>query len=192
MQQIFHDFGTSCLRALGINNQANQCYISAVHLPSCYQGIINNDLLLIIDSGASICITPHHSNFITYQQSKMKIKDLSSLNNVAGEGLLHWKIEDVSGRIITFDLHGYHIPNAKVCLLSPQVLLSTYGSHTKQTTCKVEVCLADGVILIAHLCPRSCLPLLLFVPTIQDRPCFWTETFSYSISDVSEIKTILG
>jgi hypothetical protein len=77
--------------------------------------------------------------------------------------LLRWKIEDVSGRIITFDLHGYHIPNAEVRLLSQQVLLSTYGGHTKQTTRKVEDC-----------------------------PCFWTETFSYSISNVSEIKTILG
>ncbi len=73
-QRIFHDFGTACLRALGINNQANQCYISTVHLPSCYQGILNNDSLLIIDSGASICIMPHRSDFITYQQSKMKIK----------------------------------------------------------------------------------------------------------------------
>jgi hypothetical protein len=139
-------------------------HFHSLHLPSCYQGIINNDLLLIIDSGASICITPHCSNFITYQQSKMKIKDLSSSNNVAGECLLRWKIEDVSGRIIiTFDLHGYHIPNAKIRLLSPQVLLSTFGGHTKQTTCKVE-----------------------------DHPCFWTETFSYSVSKVSEIKTILG
>jgi hypothetical protein len=41
----------------------------------------------------------------------MKIKDLSSLNNdVAGEGLFRWKIEDVSGCIINFDLQGYHIP----------------------------------------------------------------------------------
>ncbi len=116
----------------------------------------------------------------------MKIKDLSSSNNVAGEGLLRWKIEDVSGHILTFDLHGYHIPNAEVCLLSPQILLSTYGGQTKQTTRKVEVCLADGVILIVHLCPRSRLTLLPFVPTIQDRPCFWTETFSYSISNISE------
>ncbi len=106
--------------------------------------------------------------------------------------MLRWKIEDVSGCIITFNLHGYHIPNAEVRLLSPQVLLSTYGGHTKQTTRKVEVCLADGVILIAHLCPRSRLPLLPFVPNIQDCPCFWTETFSYSVSNVSEIKTILG
>jgi hypothetical protein len=123
----------------------------------------------------------------------MKIKDLSLSNNVTGEGLLHWKIEDISGQIITFDLPGYHIPKAKVRLLSPQVLLSTYGGHTKQTTRKVEVvCLADGVILNAHLCPKSCLLLLLFVPTDQDLPSFWTESFSYSTNDISAIKTILS
>ncbi len=69
-------------------------------------------------------------------------------------------------------IRGSSIPNAEVCLLSPQVLLSAYGGHTKQTTRKVEVCLADGVSLIARLCPRSRLPLLPFVPTVQDHPCF--------------------
>jgi hypothetical protein len=34
----------------------------------------------------------------------MKIKDLSSSNNMAGEGLLRWKVEDVSGQIVNLDL----------------------------------------------------------------------------------------
>jgi hypothetical protein len=94
----------------------------------------------------------------------MKIKDLSSSNKVAGAGLLRWKVEDVSGKIVNLDLPGYHIPGAKVCLLSLQVLIFMFVSHTKQTICTMEVCLADGVVLHAHMCPRSCLPLLPFVP----------------------------
>ncbi len=81
----------TCLRALGINNQVNHCYISTVHLPSCYQGIVNHDSLLITNSGASVCITPNCLDFITYHQSKMNTKDFSSSNNIAGEGLLCWK-----------------------------------------------------------------------------------------------------
>ncbi len=71
----------------------------------------------------------------------MKIKDLSSSNIVAGEGLPQWNIADVAGRTVTLELPGYHVPGVEVRLLSPQVLLSIFGGHTMQTTQRVEVCL---------------------------------------------------
>jgi hypothetical protein len=73
-----------------------------------------------------------------YEESKMKIMDLSLSNKVAGEGLLRWKVE--------VDLPGYHIhiTGAEVCPLGPQVLLSVFGGHTKQTKHKVEVFLGNG------------------------------------------------
>ncbi len=109
------------------------CYISFLDLPQCFQSIVNNNSLLIIDSGASICITPHRMDFVTYKTSKMKIKDLSSSNTVAGEGLMRWKVEDLAGCVVNLELPGYHIPGAEVRLLSPQVLLSIFGGHTTQT-----------------------------------------------------------
>jgi hypothetical protein len=69
----------------------------------------------------------------------MKIKDLSLSNTVAGEGLLPWKAEIFAGRVVNLELHGYHIPGVEVHLLSPQVLHSTFGGHTTQTTRKIEV-----------------------------------------------------
>jgi hypothetical protein len=72
---------------------------------------------------------------------------------VAGDGFLQWKLEDFAGQVVNLEIHGYHIPGVEVCLLSPQVLLSTFGGHTTQTTRKMEVCLANGIILNAHLCP---------------------------------------
>ncbi len=51
--------------------------------------------------------------------SKMKIKNLSLSNKVAGEGLLRWKVEDFAGQVVNLDLHGYHTPGVEVCLLSP-------------------------------------------------------------------------
>jgi hypothetical protein len=83
---------------------------------------MDHESLLIINSGTSLCITPHRLDFITYKTSNMKIKDLSSSNKVAGEGLLRWKVEDRAGRVLNLDLPGYHIPGAEVCLLSPQVI----------------------------------------------------------------------
>ncbi len=107
-------------------------YVSRIDLPHCYLNEISN-AILTVDMGASVCITPHHSDFITYQSSSMKIKDLSSTNRVKGEGILQWKVEDSKGIIVALDLQGYHVKSAKVRLLSPQVLLATYSSETRQT-----------------------------------------------------------
>jgi hypothetical protein len=121
----------------------------------------------------------------------MKIKDLSLSNTVVGEGLMHWKVEDLASRVGNLDLPGYHIPGVEVRLLSPQVLLSTFGGHTTQTTRKVEVCLENGLILHAHLCLQSCLPLLPFVP--NNTPIsFWCDNFAYSVADVAQTKLILS
>jgi hypothetical protein len=92
----------------------HQVLISRFKDPCCF----SNKLIcshLIIDSGASVCISPHNSDFITYSKSKMKIKDLSSSNHVAGEGIICWS--------------GYHMPKADVRLLSPHVLITTIGGQ---------------------------------------------------------------
>ena len=44
---------------LGTTTSTNSCHISFFDLPQCFQSIVNNNSLLIIDSGASVCITPH-------------------------------------------------------------------------------------------------------------------------------------
>ncbi len=61
--------------------------MSSVKYPFCFSSRANEGNI-IIDSGASVCISPHRSDFITYNKSKMKIKDLSSSNQVAGEGII--------------------------------------------------------------------------------------------------------
>ena len=76
------------LRYLASMGQTHTSYISLLELPHCYQSITNHNSFLIIDSGASVCIMPHQSDFVTYAASNMKIKDLSSPNTVAGEGLM--------------------------------------------------------------------------------------------------------
>jgi hypothetical protein len=53
--------------------------ISSIEYPYCLSSTTVCSSI-IVDSGASVCIFPHRSDFITYQDSKMKIRDLSSLN----------------------------------------------------------------------------------------------------------------
>ncbi len=82
---------------------------------------------LLTNSGASVCISPHHSDFVTCNNSKMKIKDLSSSNHVAGEGIIRWTLGNKLGNPVTIKVLGYHIRTAEDCLLSSQVLLNTIG-----------------------------------------------------------------
>jgi hypothetical protein len=62
----------------------------------------------------------------------MKSKGLSSSNQVAGEGILCWSLQDVDGNMTYIELLGYHISNAEVRLHSLQVLLKTIGGHALQ------------------------------------------------------------
>jgi hypothetical protein len=99
-------------------------------------------------------------DFITYKDSKMKIKDLSSSNQVAGEGIISWSLQDKNGDSVQIELKEYHIPNAEVCLLSPQVLLKTIGGHTLQTVNKIKIALENGINLCTQFCPQSNLPMI--------------------------------
>ena len=76
-----------------------------------------------MDTGALVWISPHKEDFTTYVSSNMKIKDLSSTNKVAGEGIIKWDLQDEKGYTVTVEAFEYHIPAAKVRLLSPQVLI---------------------------------------------------------------------
>jgi hypothetical protein len=73
-----------------LTKQAN---ISSVEYLFCFSSQANEGNV-IIDLGASVCISPHRLDFITYNESKMKIKDLSSSNQVAGKGIIQWLSKD--------------------------------------------------------------------------------------------------
>jgi hypothetical protein len=111
------------------------------------------DAPLIIDTGASCCITPHKSDFIpsSYKSSQVQIKDLSGTNSVTGEGMLLWKVLDRYGREVIIKIKGYHVPKASVRLLSPQSLFKAVGGHGSQDVEMYRCHLANGVELLAPL-----------------------------------------
>ena len=133
--------------------------ISSIDSPHC----LSSSVLcshIINDSGASVCLSPHRSDFITYHASTMKIKDLSSSNQVAGEGIVRWTMQNAHGYPVDVDLLGYHIPKAEVRLLSPQVLLNTFGGEGIINGTGIDFALSDGNKFSSKYCPRSNLPLI--------------------------------
>ncbi len=57
--------------------------ISSIDSPHCFSNTAIRSSV-IIDSGASVCISLHRFDFLTYNKSNMKIKDLSSWSRPVG------------------------------------------------------------------------------------------------------------
>ncbi len=124
----------------------------------------------------------------------MKIKDLLSSNQVAREGILRWSIQDTHGASVIIELMGYHIPNAEVCLLSPQVLLNTIGGKAIQTVQGIDIILDNGFNINVKFCPRSNLLLIPFSLKNNRKCCFRNNAFGFeaeSFQEINTIKTIL-
>ena len=145
---------------------------------------------VIIDTDALVCISPHRSDFISYKESKMKIRDLSSSNTVAGEGIICWSMQDENCNSVHVELLGYNIPTAEVRLLSPQVLLKTIGRYSRQTIRGIDINLDNGIKMNSVFCPRSNLPLLPLAIAESSKQCFWTQAFSYSAASFQDLNLI--
>ncbi len=147
---------------------------------------------VIVDTGALVWISPHKEGFTTYVSSNMKIKDLSSTNKVAGEGIIKWDLQDEKGYTVTVEAFGYHIPAAKVRLLSPQVLIKRDGRQATTSTRGIQIRLANNVTLFGRYCIHSNLPLIPMAHTKTHRFSFWNEAFGLTMNNSRELKNILG
>lgn len=157
-------------------------YLTTVCDAHCITSEHSSGTALIIDTGVSVCVTPHCDDFVSYHPSRLRITDLSSSNRVAGEGLVSWTITDVNNLPITVQLPCCHIEGVKVRLLSPQILLKTFGGGALQTVEDLTVTLGDGTVLQAKYCPRTRLPCLP-TPSLPNATCFWSAAFDFSCVD---------
>jgi hypothetical protein len=88
----------------------------------------------------------------------------------------------------------YHIPNAKVHLLSPQILLKTIGGHALQNDKEIAIVLDNGLTFCVKYCPTSNLPLIPLALWAHSKTCFWTIAFGFTADGFCEtnaIKTVL-
>jgi hypothetical protein len=167
--------------------------VSTIDIPFCLSSkIVASNV--IIDTGASVCISPHRSDFVTYASSKTKIKDLSSSNRVAGEGLIRWSLHNANGTLVAIELMGYHIPNTDVRLLRPQVLIWTLGGHALLNNQGMDISLDDGMVLSANYCPCTNLPMVPLALSTSTWCCVWSDAFGYSVqayNEIVDIKSVL-
>jgi hypothetical protein len=134
---------------------------------------------LIIDTGASCCITPCKSDFKpgSYRSSDIKVRDLSGENQVIGQGAVLWTVKDTRGRKQVIELPALHIPTAKVRLLSPQVLKKLHNVGGSIEEDGIALFGSDDVRIFAPYNDLSNLPEL----TLHDPPsagAFWESAFA--------------
>lgn len=140
-------------------------------------------LPLIIDTGASCCVSPTKDDFIpgTYRDSQVKIKDLSGSNKVAGKGMLRWTVVDNTGCTHDIEIEGYHVPQASVRLLSPQSLYKKFGGNGYQDEFKYVMHLTKFGIELHAPYGRANLPIL---PTRKHEPAStWADVFLFESTD---------
>lgn len=136
---------------------------------------------LIMDTGASVCISPHMEDFISYSDRTVTIKDLSHANQVCREGMLHLGVMTKEGSVSHIEVMGYHMPNAEVPLLSPQVLILAYGGCMTQTSRCCTISLDSGITLEAVISPHNNLPVLEMAPTSNST--LWADAFGFPLAN---------
>jgi hypothetical protein len=81
-----------------------------------------DDLPIVIDSGATLSLTPNRSDFIgELRPAPMaELNGLSSTTAVEGFGTVEWTIRDLFGTMRTICTQAYYVPQATIRLFSPQ------------------------------------------------------------------------
>ena len=123
-------------------NQEKLCYLHAWQSTNASTMRIlrfSSNRPICIDTGASCCISNVKSDFINYQESKSSVlHGISSGLSIKGTGTLRWTINNNDGDEITIYLHNsLHVPEAPMCLLSPQHMAKSTnhesdGFHSKE------------------------------------------------------------
>ena len=94
-----------------------------------------DDLLpIVIDSGASISLTANFNDFVgpIRPATITKLQGLSHTTKVHGAGQAKWTVRDVFGATRTIKTQAYYVPDATVCLFSPQTY---FREQQKNDTC---------------------------------------------------------
>jgi hypothetical protein len=85
---------------------------------SCNAG----ELPIVIDSGASVTVTPVLSDFVGHLRASRltSLQGLSAKSIIIGEGTICWSVRDSLGQLHQLRTKAYYVPDAKICLFSPQ------------------------------------------------------------------------
>ena len=135
--------------------------------PTVYFNDKHEDAPVVIDTGASMSITPNLSDFVTPLHA-CKITELNGLSHkspVLGEGKVEWTVRDVFGSVRTIQTMAYYVPSASIRLLSPQTYFQEHrAGRLISDWQKATFELSDGSVLQFPYTNQGNLPMMLTEP----------------------------
>jgi Integrase core domain. len=95
---------------------------------------------IVIDTGASRSISPHRSDFITFEELKGSLGTISHESTIAGKGRIKWDIIDQNGKSCCIQTEAYYVPSATIRLYSPQFHFNEHrAGHLSLNHCGVDL-----------------------------------------------------
>ena len=145
-------------------------FVDNVRKQSVYFSPRVEDYPIIIDTGASMSLTPSRDDFVG-NLDPAPISELHGLNTttpVCGIGTVSWSVKDIFGVVRTIKTRAYYVPDASIRLFSPQTYMQTVGKghmlvHAQRTVLQVS----DGTDLVFPYHQSSNLPYMLTAPQAQ-------------------------
>jgi hypothetical protein len=131
---------------------------------SVYQSRKHLELPIVIDSGASVSVTPHIRGFRGQLQKcpTKSLDGLSSKTEVLGMGKVTWEVQDFYGLKITITRMAYYVPTANIRLFSPKVYVDEQnGGPYHMERGMTRLTLGNGTPLTFPYQPGEKLPMML-------------------------------
>ena len=159
-------------RGLCADIDPNNLYNNPLSRPAVFISSIQSELPIIIDTGASVSITPIPTDFVSQLTAPdlQELKQVNGSTQVVGQGTVRWTIEDVNGSVRAITTKAYYVPDAKIRLFSPQVYINENDSsslHLDKNGLKLT--LDCNSILHFPINRENNLPFMLTEYTIKQR-----------------------
>jgi len=154
-----------------------------------------NELPIVIDTGASMSLTPNIKDFRgpLVPSTTNELRGLSHSTPVMGMGYVEWTVRDIFGVIRTIRTKAYYVPSATIRLFSPQTYFREQNAGNLLVTAKSTVLtLSDGSDCEFPYHNGSNLPLML--PHYQQQVGLTFEDVSYLTSNggINQLSTLMS
>ena len=118
---------------------------------------------IVIDTGCSFSLTPFKDDFVGMLETAdhCHVTGLADSLAIEGQGTVEWKIRDVFGNVAIVRTRAYHVPGARIRLLSTQTYFQENKSGSMhQDHMKIVIHTPEGDELQFPYTPHSNLPLM--------------------------------
>jgi hypothetical protein len=143
---------------------------------------------LIWNSGASVTVTPHRSDFVGHYSKppiSIRLKGLAKGLNIAGQGHMTWLIMDTTGMLRAIKVPAYHIPGCNAHLLSTSSLLQMYPAET--------ISLEKGKLTLSGKLQQPTRgPVIALVDPTNNLPTSQAYSYDFTDTPVQALQTIMN